>query len=131
MKKLLLLIISLSMLLSLCSCGKYVSSYSAVGLTKTQTQHSCKLSFLSLDGQVVFQLKKTDSAEGEISYSVSVSEGEVSVYYDISDEKAELVKVKSGETKNGKGGYVESGKNVYIIIEAKDAKGEVSIDLNS
>ena len=133
MKKIASLIILLTMLLSLCSCGEYVSSYSALGLVKSQTSHSCEASFLSLNGKLVFKLKKSDAGkEGDISYSVQVEKGEINLYYDIYGSKQELAHVVAGENVTSRGGYIEGGKTVYIFIEGTDgAKGKVSVELDN
>jgi hypothetical protein len=133
MKKLASLIILLTMLLSLCSCGEYVSSYSALGLGKSQTSHSCEASFLSLNGKLVFKLKKSDAGkEGDISYSVQAEKGEINLYYDIYGSKQELAHVVAGENVTSRGGYIEGGKTVYIFIEATGgAKGRVSVELDN
>lgn len=132
MKKILLWILMLSLLTALCSCDEYVSSYNAIGLVRSQTSHSCETSFYSLEGQLVFKIKKSDrGAEGNIAYSIQVDEGEIDLYYDIYGVKEELAHVKSGESVDDLGGYVEGGKTVYIIIEAKEhARGKVSIELD-
>ena len=133
MKKFLSLTMILILLVSLCSCDKYINSYSAVGLVRSQTSHSCKASFHSLDGQLVFKIEKSDDGkEGDISYSVQLDEGEIHLYYDIYDSKQELAHVKAGESVTTKGGYVEGGRTVYIIIEAtKKAKGKISVELDA
>ena len=132
MKKIISIIIALSMLLVMCSCGRYVSSYMALGLMRNQTTHSCFASFQSLEGQLVFEIKKSDvGTEGEINYSVQLEKGEIRLYYDIYGTKEELAHVKAGESIENSGGYVEGGKPVYIIIEATDsAKGKVSVELD-
>ena len=131
MKKLLLWILMLSFMITLCSCDGYVSSYSALGLVRNQTSHSCEASFYSLKGQLVFKLKKAHSeGEGNISYSVQVDEGEIRLYYDTYGTKEELVCVKAGESVDDCGGYIEGGNTVYIIIEATEkAKGKISVEL--
>ena len=132
MKKILLWILILSLLLTFCSCGKYTSSYKAVGLVKMQTSHSCEASFYSLEGRLIFKIEKSaHGTEGDIAYSVQVDEGEIRLYYDIYGIKEELTCVKSGETVDDVGGYVEAGKAVYIIIEATEkARGKVSVELD-
>ena len=133
MKKIISCIMVISLLITLCSCGKYTSSYKAIGLVRSNTSHSCKASFLSLEGQLVFKIKKSDTgeAEGDIRYSIQVDEGEIRLYYDIYGTKEELARVKAGESVDACGGYVESGKPVYIIIEASEkTKGKVSVELD-
>ena len=123
----------LSLLITLCSCSKYTSSYKAIGLVRSNTSHSCEASFHSLEGQLVFKIKKTDSgtAEGDISYSIQIDEGEIRLYYHIYGTREELAQVKAGESVDDHGGYVESGKPVYIIIEASEkTKGKISVELD-
>ena len=131
MKKILFLTIVLLLSILLSSC-KYISSYKAIALVRTQTSHSCKVSFSSLDGTLVFKLKKTDSkADGNIRYSLKVTNGEIKLYYDIYGTKEQLAYVKAGESIDDFGGYIEGGKVVYIIIEAiKGTEGEVFVELD-
>ena len=43
----------------------------------------------------------------------------------------ELISVKAGESVEGRGGYVESGKTIYILIEATEkAKGKIEVELD-
>lgn len=133
MKRIISSIVLLSLIISLSSCGKYTSSYKAIGLIRNQTSHSCYASFHSLEGQLVFKIKKSESGkEGDISYSIQVDEGEIRLYYDIYGTKEELANVKAGESVENSGGYVEGGKSVYIIIEATEkAKGKISVELDN
>ena len=130
MKKLLSLILLLSLALSLCSCSKYISSYSAIGLVRSSDSHSCEASFHKLNGTLVFKVRKTDAAEGDVSYSIKADEGEIRILYDLYGEKRELAYAKAGEILTGRGGYVEAGQDIYIIIEATDAKGKVTVDVH-
>lgn len=133
MKRLISLLLLISALLSLCSCARYTSSYKAVGLVRMNNSHSCEVSFYSLEGQIVYKLKKSErGTEGDIRYSVEIEEGEVTVYYDIFDVKEELVHATAGETVAGRGGYVEGGHTVYIIIEAQpNSRGKVKVELDN
>lgn len=132
MKKIFSWIMVFAMQLMLCSCSKYMNSYKAIGLVRSQTSHSFETSFYSLEGQLVFKIKKSNiGSEGDIEYSIKVDEGEIRLYYDIYGVKEELKSVKAGESINGSGGYVEGGKTVYIIIETIDkAQGNVSVELD-
>lgn len=131
MKKLLSLVVLVCILLALGGCEKYTSSYQAIGLVRSNNSHSCEVSFLSLEGQLVYKLKKSESGEGDIGFSVSVEEGEVAVYYDIYDVKQELVRVTAGGSVTDRGGYIEGGHTVYIIIEAAEGThGRVSVELD-
>ena len=133
MKKFLSCLLIVSLLVALCACSGYVNSYQAIGLVRSQSLHRCEASFHSLEGRLVFQLKKPNSGatEGDISYSIQVDEGELRLYYDIYGTKEELAHVKAGETVSARGGYVESGKTVHIIIEATEkTKGKLSVALD-
>ena len=67
----------------------------------------------------------------KISYTASLEEGEVYIYYDIYGTKEELTSIKAGESVTESGGYVEKGHAVYIIIEGKNnAHGKISVELN-
>ena len=134
MKKILSIIIVLLSIITLSSCDKYKSSYKAIGLVRSQTSHSCEASFYSLEkGQLVFKIRKTEKGqEGAIHYSIKVDEGELKLYYDIYGIKEELPHVKTGESIDDFGGYVEGGRTVYIIIEALNStKGKVSVELDN
>ena len=132
MKKIISVITSILLLLSLCSCGEYVSSYSAIGLVKSQTSHSCHAEFISLKGQLVFKLKKSDRGEsGHILYTVKVEEGEINLYYDTDGEKVLLENATSGEFITEGNGNIVGGQPVYIIIETVGrAKGSVYVELD-
>ena len=133
MKKLTSLVLVFILLISLCSCDKYTSSYRAVGLVRINTSHSFETSFYSLDGQLVFKVKKSGKGEeGSIHISAEVEEGEIYVYYDIYGVKEELAHLSAGESVDENRGYVESGKRVYIIIETVgSARGKVSCELDN
>ena len=119
-------------MLSLASCDGYVSSYRAIGLVRSNTSHSCQTSFLSLDGELVFKLKKSEvGTEGDIGYKIELEEGEVHLYYDAYGTKEELAHVNAGESVDSAGGYVEGGGKGYIIIEATgNAHGKISVELD-
>ena len=130
MKRILLSLISLLLILSFTSCDNYTSSFSAIGLIRSNTTESCKAEFMSLKGRLVFKIKKTDGGEGDIHYTAELEKGNVNVYYDIYGTKEHLFEINAGESKDGRGGYIEAGKTVYIIIEAaENSRGKVHIDL--
>jgi len=84
MKKLLACVLLVSLLLMLCSC----TGYRAIGLVRIETSHGFETSFLSLDGQLQFKVKKTErGTEGEISYSaVEYSTTVIAKGFTITDE---------------------------------------------
>lgn len=57
MKRTFSMIASLIILLLLTGCGKYSSSYKAIGFVHSNSSTSAKMSFYSLDGTMVFKLK--------------------------------------------------------------------------
>ena len=127
------LMMSFFMLITLSSCDGYVNYYKAIGLVKMQTSHSIELSFYSLEGGMSFKLKKTDSnAESDIKYSIQLDKGEIKLYYDDSyGTKEELAYVTAGESISDSGGYIEGGRMVRIIIEAKeDARGKIKVEFS-
>lgn len=127
------LILILPLIFVLCSCGKYTSSYCAIGLVTMQSSHSFETSFYSLKGQKVFKIRKPQKGtDGDISYSISVKEGEIRLYYDIYGVKEQLAVVAAGQSVEASGGYVEGGKLVYVIIEAaENTRGKVSVELDN
>ena len=128
MKKFIALFAILTLTVQLVACSKYTSSYSALMLARSNTKSSCSASFQRLDGSLVFKIEKADAQEGELSYTASLDEGTLSVYYDIYGTKELLFSITGGERAQGSGGYVETGKKFYVIIEAAAAKGSVSVE---
>ena len=118
MKKLKITIISLLLLLSvsLTGCGKYVSSYSAAALVKSNTSKSASISFLELKGTVVYTLKCKSGDEGRLVYSGNLDGGSMTVYYDCDGEKKELFSLNGKESVSSSLEDLKEGK-VYIIIE--------------
>ena len=121
MKKIISLALAILLLVSLSSCDGYVSSYKALGLIRNQSSHSCYADFYSLDGQLVFKVKKSGKGEeGSIYISAEVEEGEIYVYYDIFGVKEELAHLTAGESVDENRGYVESGKKVYNNVRESE-----------
>lgn len=130
MKKFLIALISLILIFSITACENYVNSYSAIGLIRYNTKDHCGVDFMSFKGKCVFKIKKADGGEGDIHYTASLEEGDVTVYYDVYGTKEELFSIKGGESVDGRGGYVDSNKSVTVIVEAteKAKEGKVRID---
>lgn len=128
MKKILSFIIIIAISLSVSSCGKYVSSYSAIGMVRTSYDDHCEARFHSLSGSIVFNVRKT-TPSGEIKYRAAIEEGELNVYYDADGERELLFNLTPSDEIISHGGYAESGKTVYIIVEAsRGTRGYVYID---
>ena len=132
MKKLLLILVCLTVLFSSTSCNfRYISSYKALGLVRSEMGERGIAKFGRLDGTLVLKLKMSGKGlENSIGCKASIEEGEINVYYDIFGVKELLFNLKAGESIDERRGYIESGKTVYIIIETvTPAKGNVEIDL--
>ena len=132
MKKLLLVVLCLTLLFSATSCDmRYISSYKALGLIRSEMGDHGSVRFGSLDGTLVLKLRMSGTGlENSIGCKASIEEGEINVYYDIFGVKELLFNLKAGESIDERRGYIESGHRVYIIIETvTPAKGSVEIDL--
>ncbi len=121
-KRIFIILLTVAVCLSLTACGNYISSYSAIGMVRSNTRDTARVSFMSLDGRLVFKLHaKSDSV---ISYEVSLDGGTLSASYDSGAGETALFTVtsESGESV-GNGGEVAEGESVYIIIYADGASG--------
>ena len=126
MKRTISLIAAGILLLALTGCGKYISSYKAIGFVHSNSPSSAEMRFYSFDGTMVFKLKS--SGEGDLKYTASLESGSAVVYYDYYGSKQELFTIRSGESLDSHGGYIESG-TVYILVETDGecANGAFSI----
>ena len=132
MKKTLLVFLCLAVLFSSTSCDvRYISSYKALGLVRSEMGERGIAKFGRLDGTLVLKLKMSGKGlENSIGCKASIEEGEINVYYDAFGVKELLFNLKAGESIDERRGYIESGKTVYIIIETvTPANGNVEIDL--
>ena len=128
MKKLLIAVLLLSLCLSLVGCGKYYSSYSAIGSVRSNTSDKAYLSFISFQGRMAFTLRPSERSV--IKYETELGEGKVTVSYDIDGSLTELVELLGKEEKIGEGATVEAGVTVHIIVDATDAKnGKITVRL--
>lgn len=78
MKRIIPLLVSAAMLLCLSGCGRYSSSYKAIGFVHSNESNSAFMSFHSFEGRMVFKLKS--DGEGELKYSAKLEDGKASVY---------------------------------------------------
>lgn len=131
MKKFICALLAVVLLFMLASCSPYVSSYSALGLVRSSLGGECSASFLTLDGRLVFSLRAPEGGEGDIKYTASLEEGKMSVYYDIYGTLEPLFTLEKGESRDSRGGYIEGGKSVSIVIDAVGARGSFSASLNN
>ncbi len=127
MKKLLLSVL-LACTLLFFGCVPYKSDYRAVKMLTSGNDTERSLSFERLDGSYVFKLKAEQ--DGLLFYTAALESGEINVYYDNTGTKLFLCNLKSGETINDKGGYVDGGKITYVILETiSPAKGSLTFSL--
>ena len=113
MKKVISLSVVLIFMILMTGCGKYVSSYKAIGFVHSNSSESAEMSFYSFDGRMVFKLKSP--GEGDIKYTGKLESGTATVYY-VYHGTSELFTISAGEELEAHGGYIEAG-TVYIIVE--------------
>ncbi len=130
MKKIVILLVSVFLFITLPSCGKYTSSYKAIAFVRSNEAASGFMTFYSFEGRMVFKLKS--SSEGDLRYTAKLESGSAAVYYDFNGSKQMLFSISGGEEIDSHGGYVESG-TVYIIIEtdSKCKNGDFRFSLNN
>ncbi len=119
--------------LCLTSCEPYVSSYSAVMMSRSMLNGEASLSFERLEGTYVIKSKVEldGAAEGSITYSATLTAGEINVYYDTYGVKELLFHLSAEDgtaaTVADRGGYIERGQQLYIIVETvTPAKGSLA-----
>ena len=122
MKKIASIVIAVMMLIlcfTLSACeNKYVSHYSATLMVKKNTTTEASVSFRNFSGIYVIQLKNTGDEKIFITYSATLEEGNIKVYYDFNDEKLNLFEIGTDNSIEGKTETFTSNKTVYIIIES-------------
>ena len=116
MKKTRLLLAALVILLALTGCGKYTSSYKAVGFVHSNGRTSAEMSFYSFEGRMVSRLNST--GEGDIKYTAKLESGSATIRYEYRGTESELFTIGPESELESHGGYVESG-TVTIIVETE------------
>ena len=117
-----------ALLLALCltACGisftssDHVSSYRATMLVRSETSGSARMSFMTLNGRIVFTLRSGGS--DAVGASARVETGSATVYYEAGGTKTEWFTVTAGEEVEYSAGPLEKG-TVYVIVET-DGKCE-------
>ena len=113
-----------ALLLALCltACGitftssDHVSSYRATMLVRTETSGSARMSFMTLNGRIVFKLRS--GGADAVGASAKLETGSATVYYDAGGTKTEWFTVTAGEEVECSAGPLEKG-TVYVIIETE------------
>lgn len=120
-----IVVVMLVLCFTLSACGaKYVSSYSASLMVKTNTSDKATVSFDSFKGTYVMQLKNNDADEVFIAYNATLGEGNIKVYYDFDGEKKDLFEINTDSSVNAKTETFVGNKTIYIIIESNDKCGD-------
>lgn len=107
--------------LGMAGCSGYASSYSATVLITENTSNSASISFSTMKGSKVLQMKTKEEGK-TLEYSGSLAEGKVTVYYDEDGSKKELFTLSGGEKAESSVKLNAKGK-LYVIIET-DGKCE-------
>lgn len=84
--------------------------------------NSAKLILDGFEGKHTVKLSTGDVTEGTMKHNISVTEGELDVYYDFGwiDETYLMASLKTGETLE-RGAYIPSSASVIIIVECATA----------
>ncbi len=114
MKKGLIIVLMAAMILILAGCSIYSSSYSAVGLVRSNTSHRAYLNFHTLRGRLVYNLKVKGTED--ILCSGKLEEGDLTVYYDIDGSRQEMVRLSGGQSFDFTLEDLNPGK-VHIIVQ--------------
>lgn len=107
--------------LGLAGCSGYTSSYSATVLITENTSNSASISFSTMKGSKVLQMKTKEEGK-TLEYFGSLAEGKVTVYYDEDGSKKELFTISGGEKAESSVKLNSKGK-LYVIVET-DGKCE-------
>ena len=109
-----LVLVMAALALFLAACGRYVSSYRAVGLVRTNSAGAASMSFMTFEGRMVFRLKCAQ--DQRLNYEAKLTSGRAAVYCDADGTKTELFSLGAGEELASSFGPLQKG-TVYIIVE--------------
>ena len=118
-RKILLLVVLLTIVAGSVGCSKYSSRYYAVGFVHSNESGSAYMSFYEFNGRIVFKLKCDSEKQAQIKYSGKLEEGNMTVYYDCGGTKKELFSISSGDEIRSSGGYLPEDK-IFIIVETSE-----------
>ena len=123
MKKACFVLALIVMLFMLCSCGRYVKSYSATILITSCQGNEASMEFDTFKGSYNFKLKRDGNPEHTLDIDASLGEGEMNVYIGVGGEKELLLTVKGGESYDETitlDDKYDNEKTIYIILETID-----------
>ena len=111
--------IMLAFCFTLSACGdKYTSSYSATLMVKTNAANEASVSFDTFNGTYIMKLNNKSGDKAFITYSITLKEGKISVYYDYDGKKLHLFEIENDDFTTGKLNLPTSSKTIYIILES-------------
>lgn len=92
MKKVLILLLVVTLTLSLTSCGGHTTVFSGSqnSLKQEHTDNSWKISFKSMNGHVTRSFNDIDKSDLVLNYSITCSEGSITVEVSQGDKVQEL-----------------------------------------
>ena len=123
MKKISFALALILTLITLCSCGGYVKSYSATILITSCQGDEASMEYDTFKGTYNFKLRRDGAAEHSLDFEANLTEGEMNVYIGVDGEKELLRTIKGGEscdetiTLDDK---YDNEKTIYVILESVD-----------
>lgn len=135
MKKVCCVLVLILTLFMLCSCGRYVKSYSATILITSCQGNEASMEFDTFKGTNNFKLRREGIAEHTLDFEASLAEGEMNVYIGVDGEKELLLAVKGGESYDETitlDDKYDNEKTIYIILETigKCVDGDFEFEYN-
>ena len=135
MKKICFLLSLILTLVTFCSCGSYVKSYSATILITSCHGDEANMKFDTFKGTYNFKLKRDDDAEHTLDLEATLDEGEMNIYIGVDGEKELLRTVKGGESYDETitlDDKYDKEKRIYVILEStgKCVNGDFEFEYN-
>lgn len=135
MKKVCCVLVLILTLFMLCSCGRYVKSYSATILITSCQGNEASMEFDTFKGTYNFKLRRDSDAEHTLNLEASLAEGEINVYIGVDGEKELLRTVKGGESYDETiilDDKYNNEKTIYVILEStgKCVDGDFEFEYN-
>ena len=135
MKKVCCVLVLILTLFMLCSCGRYVKSYSATILITSCQGNEASMEFDTFKGTYNFKLRRDGAAEHTLDIEASLDEGEMKIYIGVDGEKELICTVKGGESLDdviALDSKYNDEKNIYVILEStgKCVGGDFEFEYN-
>ena len=131
--KIISILLILCLILGISSCGD--NSYVATMMVRYSKTNEAHFSFGSFSGSLSERLSNSYTQDTTLSYTASLDEGELSVFYKTGSVECPLFTIKGGESISDSGvGYLTNGESVRIVIRTAEnvtCKGgtiDVSVD---